>query len=104
DVDAGAPGDHGAQHGEVGVRLHREADDVLAPLEGLVEHLEVALERRVAVDVGRCAYLLGDAGEGDGFAVQLVAAVVEMMHARTLCGRTGAPPSARRRSGWRSRR
>jgi hypothetical protein len=68
------------QHGQVRVRLHGEADEVRDRGKGLVEDLEMPGQRRVTIDVGRRADLEGDPVDRDLLAVQVVAAVVEVVH------------------------
>jgi len=69
------------QDGEVRVGLHGKADEVEDAGEGLVEDPEVAGQRGVAVDVDRGANLGGDPGDRNLLAVEVVTAVLEVVHA-----------------------
>ena len=57
--------------------------------------MEVIGHRRGAVDVGRGAVELGDGGEIDGFAVEVGAGVVELVHGRGGLEKTSQRSDAR---------
>ncbi len=80
DVDAAAQSREGAEDRQIGIALHRVADQVRNPGEGFVEDLEVPRQGRVRVDVDRRADRLGDLGDGDLFGVEDVFLVLEVVH------------------------
>jgi len=66
---------------DVGVRLHRKADQVGDVGERLVKDLEVVRECRVAIQIERGANLLGYPLDRHLFAHKMIIAILEMMHA-----------------------
>ena len=65
---------------EVGVGLHRVADQVRQPGERLLEHAVVPGQGRGGIDVDRRADRRGDLGERDVLDVERAVAVEEMVH------------------------
>ena len=78
DVEAASRPRQQIQHREVGVRLHRVADEVRRTGEGSVEGAEALFERGARIDVARRAEALGDRRERHAFGVELAAASAGM--------------------------
>ncbi len=84
----------GGQHRKVGVGLDRVGDLDLARREGVPEHLVVPGQGGAGIDVDGRAHLLGDAPQGNIFAVKLARASLEMIHRGMVegCSGLGRPP------------
>ena len=80
DVGAGAEPGERRDHGLVGIRLHRVADQRVDVGEGAGEHPIVPLERRARIAIKRRADGLRQRGKIDGLGVQHAVAIGEMMH------------------------
>ncbi len=91
-VHSGAHARHRRQHGLIGVRLDREADERVLALESVAQHLVMALQRRRRIDIERRADFRGEARQADVFGMKHAASVIEMVHGRV---RTAAGQSYR---------
>ena len=80
DVESAAePGQH-AQHGQVGVGLDGEADQVVHAGQGPVQVLEMLGQRVLRIDVKGRAEPPRERLDGDAFAVKPVAGITKVMH------------------------
>src|SRR6266480_3060789 len=80
DVKAAAFLREAAQQREVGIGLHRKTDDMASLGEGLIENLEMALERRETIDIRRRANSLRDALERHALGEHFPVAIFKMVH------------------------
>ncbi len=80
DVEARAHAGEKVEDREVGVRLHRVADEVVEPGEPLVEVAEGGFDRGARVDVARRAEAPRDLLERDAFEAQLARDALERAH------------------------
>ncbi len=80
DVETGAFARQQVQDGQVGIGLHRVADQRVAPGAGVGKGVEVLQQRGLGIDIGRGAELFGDAGQGRAFGVQHAVQVKEVRH------------------------
>ena len=78
-----------AQDGQVGVGLHREADDMGEAPEGGREHPEVVSQGGGAVKIKRGSHPGGDQAHRDVFTVEFAGLVVEVVH-RSLSAQLSA--------------
>ena len=76
-------GEH-AQHGEVGVGLHREAHEVIERRERAVQLLKMVGQRALRIDVERRAKFFGQRFDGNTFAIQLFSAVMKSVHKQSV--------------------
>ncbi len=79
-IGSGAEIGERLDHGLVGIRLHRVADERLHVGEGVREYLVMPFERRGRVAIERGADRLRKIDEVDRFGVQHAVAVGEMVH------------------------
>ena len=84
------PGEH-VEDGEVRVRLHRVAYEVIAADEGSAERTERGLERRARVDIARCPEAARDVSERHRLRMQLTVPEGERTHAATSSSRRPRP-------------
>ena len=97
DVGAGAEPRQGLDHGLVGIRLHRVADERRHVGEGAGEHPVVPLERRGRIAIERRADRAAQVDEIDRLGVQHAVAIVEMVHGGLRCALSRSAQSSGRR-------
>ena len=68
DVETGTKIGQRAQHGEVRVRLHREADEMVERRECLIQLFKMARQRPLRIDIKRRVEFFGERFDGDTFA------------------------------------
>ena len=93
-VHAGAERGHQAEDREVGVGLHRVADQVVEAGERLLEDPVVAGEGGGGVDVEGRADRGGDLGERHVLGVELAAAIEEVVHQAAVTRQMALPTSS----------
>jgi len=76
-----------AEDRDVRVGLHRVAELRIQAGEPALQPLEIILHRRGTVDVGGRAVELRNRGDVDGFAVEIGAGIVEVVHGRMGAGK-----------------
>ena len=91
DVEARPEPREHVEDGEVRVRLHRVADEVIAAGEGSAERTERGLERRARVDIARRAEAARDVSERHRLRMQLTVPEGERTHAATSSSRRPRP-------------
>ena len=79
-VGAGAEARQGAEDGDIGIGLHREAYQGVEPREGVGEDRVVTLQGRRRVAIERRAHGVRDARQRHGLGAQLALPVLEMVH------------------------
>lgn len=82
DVEAGALAREQVEDRQVGIGLHRVADECVAPRASVGVGAEIGQQRRLRIHIGGRAELRGDAGQGGAFGVQHAGVVREMRHGR----------------------
>ena len=73
-----------AQHGEIGIGLHREADEVVQRRERAIQLLKMVGQRALRIDVERRAKFLHQRINGYTFAIQFFSAVMKTVHETTV--------------------
>ncbi len=79
-VGTGAEARQRRQHGNVGVRLDREADARIEPRDGIGEGLVMALQGRGGIAIERRADGFGNGGDRHALGMELTVLVIEMVH------------------------
>src|SRR5580658_5901953 len=80
DVEGTAQTGKRSQYGEIGIRLHGEADPMIQGREGAVEFLKMVRQGVLRVDVQGCAEFFGEPGDGDAFTKQIFPGITEIVH------------------------
>ena len=78
------PGQH-IEHGQVGVRLHRVADQVIGASERLLILDKGGFQCRPRIDVTGCAMRGSNGADGDIFGIQAALTIRERSHGFTSC-------------------